>query len=488
MSNRDLLKEAIADAKAVKEMAISNAKAALEEAFTPKLKSMLEKKLTEMEDEDEKKMEEAKMHDSEKEMKEEMHDDDTMSEEELNELLSELEEEEESEEAEEAEEEETESEEEEEEEDFDLEEMSEEDLKAFIEDVVDEMIEAGELEAGEEEMEAPEMEAPEMEPSEEEPMMENTEQVNEVIGTAALIVGALAALAGGAIAKTYKSFKDEQKAATEKMTAELIGKGVDPEQAVKQAVDQVGASMSAAPGSGKYAGAKGGFNPVSNLEEGAEDEIAAALNKVHDDKSLDSEPEIKKALADLEKKVHEGADLEEGQINEGYGVFLPIIKMIAAKFGIGMAGATVVAGMIPFTAIATGAVTAVMIAKAVKAYKEKKAAGDLAEALKTVEILKTELNEVNLLNSKLLYTNKIFKAKNLTEAQKVKVLTTFDKAETVKEVKLIYETLSEGMVAKKEAIKESKSYASKAVGVSPKQPVVETNDMVNRFKKLAGLK
>jgi len=48
MSNRDLLKEAIADAKAVKEMAISNAKAALEEAFTPQLKSMLEKKLTEM--------------------------------------------------------------------------------------------------------------------------------------------------------------------------------------------------------------------------------------------------------------------------------------------------------------------------------------------------------------------------------------------------------------------------------------------------------
>jgi len=117
---------------------------------------------------------------------------------------------------------------------------------------------------------------------------------------------------------------------------------------------------------------------------------------------------------------------------------------------------------------------------------------ELAEAIKVIETLKAELHEVNLLNSKLLYTNKIFKAKNLTEAQKVKVLTTFDKAESVKEVKLVYETLSEGLVtstvSKKEAIKESKSYASKAVGVSPKQPVVETNDMVNRFKKLAGLK
>ena len=49
----DLLKEAIADAKAVRETALANAKMALEEAFTPKLKSMLAKKIqSEMEDED----------------------------------------------------------------------------------------------------------------------------------------------------------------------------------------------------------------------------------------------------------------------------------------------------------------------------------------------------------------------------------------------------------------------------------------------------
>ncbi len=51
-TNRDLLKEAIADAKAVKEMAIANAKAALEESFTPQLKSMLSAKLQEMEEEE----------------------------------------------------------------------------------------------------------------------------------------------------------------------------------------------------------------------------------------------------------------------------------------------------------------------------------------------------------------------------------------------------------------------------------------------------
>jgi hypothetical protein len=114
---------------------------------------------------------------------------------------------------------------------------------------------------------------------------------------------------------------------------------------------------------------------------------------------------------------------------------------------------------------------------------------ELAEAINTINVLKSELNEINLLNSKLLYTNKIFKAKNLTEAQKVKVLTAFDKAETVKEVKLVFETLQESLekANKKELVRENKGFASKAIGISPKQPVVETNDMVNRFKKLAGL-
>ena len=53
MANRDLLADAIADAKAVKEVAIANAKAALEEAFTPHLKDMLAQKINEMEDLDE---------------------------------------------------------------------------------------------------------------------------------------------------------------------------------------------------------------------------------------------------------------------------------------------------------------------------------------------------------------------------------------------------------------------------------------------------
>jgi hypothetical protein len=114
---------------------------------------------------------------------------------------------------------------------------------------------------------------------------------------------------------------------------------------------------------------------------------------------------------------------------------------------------------------------------------------ELEEAYSTIESLKSDLNEVNLLNAKLLYTNKIFKAKNLTESQKVKVLGAFDKAGTVKESKLVFETLSEGLKAKKAPIKESLGAASRVSGnVNNKKPIIKTDPLVARFQKLAGLK
>ena len=58
MAKSDLLKEAIADAKAVKETALANAKIALEEAFQPRIKSMLETELIGELDDDEMGMEE----------------------------------------------------------------------------------------------------------------------------------------------------------------------------------------------------------------------------------------------------------------------------------------------------------------------------------------------------------------------------------------------------------------------------------------------
>jgi len=114
---------------------------------------------------------------------------------------------------------------------------------------------------------------------------------------------------------------------------------------------------------------------------------------------------------------------------------------------------------------------------------------ELEEAMNTIATLRSELNEVNLLNAKLLYVNKLFKSKNLTEAQKVKVINAFDRAETVKETKNIFETLQESLnvTPTKNSIKESLSYASKPVGVADRKPIVENNDFVLRMQKLAGI-
>ena len=123
-------------------------------------------------------------------------------------------------------------------------------------------------------------------------------------------------------------------------------------------------------------------------------------------------------------------------------------------------------------------------------YKKKKMEEDLKLALEAVNTLRTELNEVNLLNAKLLYVNKIFKAKNLNESQKLTVIKAFDKAESAKEAKLVYESLSTTFNAKveKRQIKESLGFASKAAGVAAKPLIVESNEFVTRMQKLANIK
>ena len=121
---------------------------------------------------------------------------------------------------------------------------------------------------------------------------------------------------------------------------------------------------------------------------------------------------------------------------------------------------------------------------------KEETSNELEEALETIETLRNELNEVNLLNSKLLYVNKIFKANNLSESQKVNIIAAFDKAETVKEVKLVFETVSDNVVLKKETtIKEHKGSASKATGTTASKPEVisEVSSAVQRMQKLAGI-
>lgn len=113
---------------------------------------------------------------------------------------------------------------------------------------------------------------------------------------------------------------------------------------------------------------------------------------------------------------------------------------------------------------------------------------ELEDAKKAIEEMRAELNEVNLLNAKLLYVNKIFKSKSLTESQKVKVLNAFDRATNVKEVKNVYATINESVTAApKTQIKESYGFASKPTGYSQKTNTVESDPFIARMQKLAGL-
>ena len=415
MVNRDLLKEAIADAKAVKETAIANAKAALEEAFDSRMKEMLSRKISEMDKEEleeaDEKREEGleEMYDTTEEAMdmEKMEEAGEVDEVDLEELLRELDEIEEGEKEEMMEGEEdlinnrggagnlpkspdmVEEKEEEEEEEIDIENMDEDDLKKFIESVIAEMVTAGELE-GNIESEEGEEEEGEEEESEEEvkidemktEMKEKKEPVNEIIGSIAATMAIVGALLGGGWLKASSDEKKEIKAKAE----ELVKAGKSDDEAAKLAIAAVKKAGEKAYGTGTKAQGTAG--------------------------SAFAESEMEEMKSELE------------------------------------------------------------------------------EAYSTIKTIKTELQEVNLFNVKLLYTNKIFKAKNLTESQKVKVLAAFDKAASVKEAKLVFETLSEGFKEKKSPVNESmlRGSASRAAGVADKKPILEVNDQFARWQTLAGIK
>jgi hypothetical protein len=129
------------------------------------------------------------------------------------------------------------------------------------------------------------------------------------------------------------------------------------------------------------------------------------------------------------------------------------------------------------------------------AVAEKEA--ELEEAYSTIKSLRKTINEVNLLNAKLLYTNKLFRGYNLTNEQKIKVVENLDRTSSVREVKLVYATLAESMKftgteRKVSATKKNitEGLASKAVAsTAPKKEIIaeSANTMADRFRKLAGI-
>ena len=118
--------------------------------------------------------------------------------------------------------------------------------------------------------------------------------------------------------------------------------------------------------------------------------------------------------------------------------------------------------------------------------------GELEEAYRVIKSLKKTINEVNLLNAKLLYTNKLFRNFDLNEKQKVKVVENFDRASSLREVKLVFATLGENLNVAKKSQKRfvRESFASKPTkGTKPAGILTEGGSaLAKRFQKLANIK
>jgi len=122
-----------------------------------------------------------------------------------------------------------------------------------------------------------------------------------------------------------------------------------------------------------------------------------------------------------------------------------------------------------------------------------KTKAELDEYKEAVKFLKDKLHEVNILNAKLLFTNKLFKEFVLDNNQKLKIVETFDRAQTVREIKLVYATLAESFgsreIPRKSRLKEAASTrtASTKPSKESRKVITEEAQVAERFKKLAGL-
>ena len=410
----DLLKDAIADAKAVRETALANAKIALEEAFTPRLQSMLSKKIaTEMEDaeenEDSEEMRENELDAEESEMELAPEEDDELAPEEMemDAEESELELAPEEEMELDAEESEMEAPEEEEE----MEEQAP--LDAEEDDV--HPVEEEEAEAEESEMEAEEedeldlesvlkeLEA-DLEKSEEDELEEEYEE-NQV----------------GDGMNTDEVEVDSDKLAEDLEDSSEIGNGDNKVDADSNDSSDIGAQGPEGKGSDKAAG-----------KENSEDEVVDDL-KEQEDKEEDDDIDLDEVL----KALSEEEDAEE------------------------------------------------------EADKVEELQKEITETRKVVRFMREKLNEVNLLNAKLLFSNKLFRAFGLNNTQKMKVVENFDRTKNLREVKLVYATLAESF-KKPSKLSESVSKGSSSKPVASTKPakaevLSEGAELKARFKKLANI-
>tara|TARA_R110000803_G_scaffold191954_1_gene254691 strand:+ start:56 stop:1204 length:1149 start_codon:yes stop_codon:yes gene_type:complete len=382
MANSKLLKEAIADAKAVRETAIANAKIALEEAFTPRLQSILSKKLqAEMEGDDE--------------IEDELDSSDIGSGDEESPV-------EPSDAASEAH--------------TELGPESEEDSSEVGEEGEDEPVSESEEEEGEESDEVEEtMESEEDEVEEtyhEEGVEDSEESEEDELDLEAIIK------------ELEMGMEDEEEISEEEVESE-------EEVSEEEVEDEI---------------EEGESEEESEIEEvEAEEEVEETHSEEDAIEEEDEDDDID--LDEILKEMGYGDDEEIEEVNEEE-----------------------------------------------EEDKTAELEAELEEAYSTVKSLQSTINEVNLLNAKLLYANRLFRGYNLTNEQKTKVVENLDRTTSVREVKLVFATLAESMNftgTQKKTKKVVSEGASKPVAsTAPVKDIISenTNTLAERFKQLANIK
>ena len=383
MANSKLLKEAIADAKAVRETAIANAKIALEEAFTPKLQSILSKKLqSEMEMDDEEDMEEVaeevdssdigkggepKYDEAHTELDPETEKETAAPGEELDavEKVDDLKEEEDKEEVEEA--------------------YHEGDDEESMEEVSEKEVKE-ETEVNEE---------------------EDSEEVDEMA-------------------------HDDEDEVDEELNLEDIIKELESELSEEEGEEE------------------------EEVEEGYSEEEEESMEEEEESEEETMEEEEESE----EDEMDEDIDLDEILKEMGYG---DVSEEESEE------------------------------EEVEESNQVEELTKELEEAYATVKELKGTINEVNLLNAKLLYANKLFRSYAMNNDQKSKVVETLDRTKSVREVKLVFATLAESMKfggETKRKVRVTEGIASKPqASTAPKKEIIsESNEIANRFKKLANIK
>ena len=389
----DLLKEAIADAKAVRETALENAKIALEEAFTPRLQSMLSKKI-----QSEIEVEEGE-HEDDEEKEEGYHEDDEDPTDDASEAM------------------------------HDDEEEKEEGYHEDDEDPTDDASEG----AHEDEEEMEEEGVIEINGVKYAPVVAEEEDDEEM--------------------EEAEDDEDEMEEADD-LDLEAVLRELEDEESVEEVQEPV------------EEGDDEDDEPKESVEEEKDDEDKEDVDEEVDQSSGIGSSDNKNGSADKSsgigskgKAKHESVELtEEDDID-----LEEIVKALSEEED-----------------------------EEEEKNENSRLQSELDEHRNVVKYLRSKLNEVNLLNAKLLFTNKLFRSYGLNNDQKMKVVENFDRAHNLREVKLVYSTLAESFGSKqtKTEIKESKGSASKAVAStkSEKQEVIaEGHEMRDRFKKLAGI-